>query len=195
MVNDTSGKRNKLMKRRFIGFLTLSLLLVSCAVFQPTLTFTPPATTPNAGSDIFNTPWDDHSIYKSGLIAADQSVLNQMTTASAYHLEFKIADDIYHVTGTEDVRYTNAETSPLNEVELRLFPNILGGEMKVSNVNIDGHMVTPKYGLENSLLIVPFAKPLEPKQSIILHMDFAVTVPQSDRKSTRLNSSHGYISY
>jgi hypothetical protein len=96
-----------------------------------------------------------------------------------YHLEFNIAEDLYHVTGTEEVRYTNAETVPLNEVELRLFPNILGGEMTVTEVSVEGKSVTPTYGLENSLLIVPFAKPLEPNQSVLLRMDFAVTVPQS----------------
>ena len=177
------------MKRFLIAFLILSLLTLSCAVFQPKVSSTPSATTATPVSDIFNTPWDDHSIYKPGLIAAEQAVPDQMTTASVYHLEFKIADDIYHVTGTEEVRYTNAENVPLNEVELRLFPNILGGEMKVSTVSVDGQAVTPKYGLENSLLIVPFAKSLEPKQSILLHMDFAVTVPQS------VERNYGVLAY
>jgi len=46
-------------------------------------------------------------------------------------------------------------------------------------VKIDGNSVTPKYKLENSLMILPFAKPLGPNQSAILHMNFTVTVPQS----------------
>jgi Peptidase family M1 domain len=102
-----------------------------------------------------------------------------LTNASVYHLEFNIAEDLYHITGTEEVRYINAETVELNEVELRLFPNILGGEMTISNVTVDGESITPRFDLKNSLLIVPFTKPLEPNQSIILSMDFAVTVPQS----------------
>jgi hypothetical protein len=125
------------------------------------------------------TPWGDLSLFKSGLIQSQQPALGELTNASVYHLEFNIAEDLYHVTGTEEVRYTNAETVPLNEVELRLFPNILGGEMTVTEVSVEGKSVTPKYGLENSLLIVPFAKPLEPNQSVLLRMDFAVTVPQS----------------
>jgi aminopeptidase N len=51
--------------------------------------------------------------------------------------------------------------------------------MTVSNVKIEGQAVTPKYELEDSLLIVPFSNPLEPNQSIVIQMDFAVTVPQS----------------
>src|SRR5215213_9394919 len=152
--------------------LALSLILISCSTLRPTATSTP-------RPDIFKTSWEDLSVFKAGLIQSQQPILGELTTASVYHLEFNIAEDLYHVTGTEEVRYTNAETVPLNEVEWRLFPNILGGEMSVTNVSIEGKSVTPNYGLENSLLIVPFAKALEPNQSVRLKMDFAVTVPQS----------------
>ena len=162
------------MKRLFISFLSLSLILAACTTPRPTAT---PTGTPLP--DVFNTPWDDLSLFKNGVITSQQSILSELTNASVYHLEFKIADDIFHIRGTEEVRYTNNETVALNEVQLRLFPNILGGEMTVTNVNVDGKSVNPKYGFENSLLIVPFAEPLEPNQSVILSMDFAVTVPQS----------------
>ncbi len=160
------------MKRLFVSLLTLSLLLVSCSLLRPATTPTPPP------DDLFSTPWDDRSPFKAGLVGSAQTVLNELPDASVYHLEFTIGDDIFHVTGTEQVRYTNAEDVPLNEVQFRLFPNILGGEMKVSNLKADEQSVTPKYGLENSLLIVPLPKSLEPDQSVVLQMDFAVTVPQ-----------------
>jgi len=164
------------MKRLFISFLGLSLILVACAA--PTSTATPSPTATHA-PDIFDTPWDDRSLFKSGLIQSEQSILSELSNASVYHLEFNIAEDIYHVTGKEEVRYTNAEDVALDEVQLRLFPNILGGEMTTSNVEVDGEAVTPQLGLQNSLLIVPFSKPLEPGHSVVLSMDFAVTVPQS----------------
>ena len=167
------------MKRPFLSFraspwlcVSLSLILISCLALQPTATLTPLP-------DIFKTPWEDLSPFKSGLIQSQQSVLSELTTASVYHLEFNIAEDLYHVTGKEEVKYTNTETVPLNELQLRLFPNILGGEMIVTNVKVDAKSVTAEYGLKNSLLTVPFAKPLEPNQSIVLSMDFAVSVPQS----------------
>jgi len=160
------------MKRLFVSFLGISLILISCSTLQPTVTLTPQ-------TDILKTPWEDLSLFKSGLIQSQQSVLGELTNASVYHLEFNIAEDLYHVAGKEEVKYTNAETVPLNEMQLRLFPNILGGEMTVTNIKVDGESVTPKYGLQNSLLSVPFAKPLEPNQNIVLSMDFAVTVPQS----------------
>ena len=162
------------MKRLFISVLGLGLILVSCAA--PTSTPTPNPTRP---PDIFDTPWDDRSLFKNGLIQSEQPILDKLTHASVYHLELNIAEDIYHVTGREEVRYTNAEDVPLDQVQLRLFPNILGGEMTTSNVEVDGEAVTPKLGLENSLIIIPFSKPLEPGQSLVLSMDFAVTVPQT----------------
>ncbi len=174
------------MKRFLASFLSLSLALASCSVFQPKPV---PTAAPTPVSDIFNTPWDDRSPFQSGLVQAEQPALNQLPKASVYHLEFNLADDLYHVTGTEDVRYTNAEDVALDKVELRLFPNILGGKMTVSNVQVDGQAVTPQYGLEDSLLIVPFARALEAGRSIILHMDFAVSVPQS------VDLNYGVLAY
>src|SRR5215213_5422627 len=160
------------MKRIFVSFLTLSLLLAACAVPSP-------AATATSEPDIFDTPWEDRSLFKTGLVPSAQPVLDELPNASVYHLEFNIAEDIYHLTGTEDVRYTNAEETALDEVRLRLFPNILGGEMAISNLKVDEQTVTPKYELDQSLLIVPLPTPLEPNQSFVLHMDFTVTVPQT----------------
>ena len=172
------------MKRFLVSLLSLSLLLAACSAPKPAA---PPTATPLP--DIFNTPWDDLSLFKSGLIQSQQPVLNQLTKASVYHLELKIAEDLYHVTGTEDVHYTNAEDVALKQIELRLFPNILGGEMKTSNVQVDEESVAPKFDLQNSLMIVPLAKPLKPNQSIVLSMDFAVTVPQS------VETNYGVLAY
>src|SRR5215207_5786595 len=121
------------MKKLLLLFISFSLLLVSCSV-------PPPATvtiTATAEPDLFDTPWEDRTIFKSGLVASEQSVLDELTNASVYHIEFKIAEDIFHITGTEEVRYTNAEDIALDQVQLRLFPNILGGEMTISDLTVD----------------------------------------------------------
>ena len=170
------------MRRLCASFLCLCLLLISCSVLTPTAT-------PPPGPDLLKTPWEDRSIFKPGLVASEQPVLDELDTASIYHIEFKIADDIYHLTGAEEVRYTNAETVPLNEVRFRLFPNILGGEMTISNLKVDGEPVTPKYELENSVMTVPFGSELESGQSLIIQMEFTVTVPQT------LESNYGVLAY
>jgi aminopeptidase N len=89
----------------------------------------------------------------------------------------------------EEVLYTNAEAVPLDQIWLRLFPNMLGGEMTVSNLSVDGQAVTPQYRLADSLMIVPLSAPLEPAQTMILRMDFSVTVPQT------VELNYGVLSY
>jgi aminopeptidase N len=171
------------MKRLFASLLSLSLLLASCNFPQPTpeppaSTLTPTVTsTPEA--DLMDTPWDDRSIFQNGLVASARPVLNELQGASVYHLEFTIADNLYQITGTEEVRYTNTENTALNEVQFRLFPNLLGGEMTISNLTVDGLSVTPEYQLADSLMIVHFPAPLEVGQSMVIAMDYAVTVPQT----------------
>lgn len=173
------------MKRHLASLLSLSLLLASCNFPQPT----PDPATSTPEPDPMTTPWDDRSIFKDGLIASAQSVLDGLDGASVYHIEFTIADSLYQVTGTEEVRYTNTETVPLGEVYFRLFPNILGGEMKISNLTVDGQAASPRYELADSLMIVPLSAPLEAGQSVVIRMDFAVTVPQ------KVDLNYGILAY
>jgi len=168
------------MKKQLVFVLCLSLILASCAA---------PIQTETPIPDAFNTPWADRSVFKSGLIASQQSALEGLPGASVYHIEFKIADDLFHVQGHEEVQYTNTETAPLKEVEFRLFPNILGGRMEVSQLVVDGQSVTPSLDLNDSLMIVPLPTPLDPGKSIVIGMDFAVTVPQT------VDKNYGVLAY
>ena len=175
------------MNRLFASFVSISLLLASCTSPQPQPT--PPTATTTPEPEPMQTPWDDRSIFKNGLVASEQHVLNELNGASIYHIEFTIADNLYEITGTEEVHYTNTEDVELNEVQFRLFPNILGGEMQVSNLTVDGQAITPEFSLENSLMTVRLSAPIEMGQSIILKMDYSVTVPQS------LELNYGVLAY
>ncbi len=163
------GTVNKILA----SLLSLGLILTSCTSATPTAT---PTSTPKP--DPLETPWDDRTLFQKGLVESQQTTLEQLKGASVYHLEFNIADDLFHVTGHEEVQYTNTETVALDKVEFRLFPNILGGKMEVSNITIDDKSITAKYDLENSLMILPFAAPIEPDHSVVIKMDFVVMVPQ-----------------
>lgn len=183
------------MKKTFASLLSLSLLLLSCTFSTPTSTATAPAPTASpsevsptadvtpaattSGPNPLNTPWDDRSLFQSGLIESQQAVLDELAGASVYHIEFNLDDSIYQISGHQDVRYTNKEDVDLNEVQFRLFPNILGGQIDLSHVTVDGQEITPEFGLENSLLIIRLRAALEPGQSVEISMDFDITVPQS----------------
>jgi hypothetical protein len=129
--------------------------------------------------DPLSTPWDDRSLFETGLVESQHAALDELDGASVYHIEFNISESLYLIDGHQDVRYTNSEEVDLNEVQFRLFPNILGGRMDISNLRVDGQEVTPEFELENSLMIVRLSAALEPGQSVEFSMDFALTVPQS----------------
>ena len=160
------------MRKLFATLLSLSLLLASCSSASKTETPTP-------HNDPFNTPWSDRSIFKSGLVKSEQPILDDLNGASIYHIEFDIAPDLYHISGHQEVQYTNTETIPLHEIEFRLFPNILGGKMEVTNLLMGGQSITPEYQLNDSLLVLPLSSPLAPGQSMLIDMDFDVTVSQT----------------
>jgi len=191
------------MNKRTASFLSTALILASCISTRSKQNTHPPLENTNETTtapeespvsttsqieetsepttspiDVFAIPWDDRSVFSAGLVESAQDVLTQLDGASVYHIEFSIQDSIYEIDGNEEILYTNTEEVPLNEIQLRLFPNILGGEMSVNNMSIDGSAVDPSYDLNNSLLIVPVNPPLEPGKSIVLYMDFDVAVTQ-----------------
>jgi len=160
------------MKKIFLLSIIMLLFLPSCLLIQQWTESTPEPIPPTL------TPSDEPN-FEGGLVPEYQDIVQGLDDASMYSIEFVIADDLYHITGSEEIIYTNTEEVNLDEIQLRLFPNILGGEMSVENVKANYKDVTPKYSLNNSLLILPLAESLEPKQTLTLSMDFNVTVPQT----------------
>ena len=161
------------MTRLFASFFTLGLLVISCRFLSPTT-----SPTPTTKLNPFEIPWEDRSIFQSGLVKSAQPVLGELPGASIYHIQLNIAEAIYRITGIEEVRYTNSESVPLKEVQFRLFPNILGGEMRVTNLQVAGKSVTPHYGLADSLMIVSLSDTLAPGQNVVIKMDFSISVPR-----------------
>jgi hypothetical protein len=166
--------------------LNLCLCIVSCTVPRPTPLST--ATLPPL-SDPFDAAWDDLSVFKGGLVPSAQPALEELKGASIYRIHMTIADDLLRLDGSLDVRYTNTEDIPLNEVHFRLFPNILGGELTVHQVQVDGTSVAAEYKLGNSLMIIPLRVVLEPGQNVMIHIDFSVRVPDT------LDQNYGVLAY
>ncbi|MBM4428214.1 MAG: M1 family metallopeptidase, partial [Chloroflexi bacterium] len=125
------------------------------------------------------TPPADLSQFKNGLAEEYHPILDELTHASIYVINYVIADDLSHVDSRQTVTYTNTENIALNEVNFRLFSNLFSGEMTVKNLTVNGNAVNPSYSLNNSLLIVPLASPLQPGETASIRMDFKITVPTS----------------
>lgn len=171
---------------------SLSLLIIACQLFTSTpqppnepVTVEPETAQPPPGTS----DWNDLSIYRNGLIPAERARLEEHQGASVYHIDYTISNDLTGLTGAQTVHYTNREDINLTEVQVRLLPNVLNGEMTVSSVLVDGVNVEPIYSLANSLLRIPLGPGLPPGNSVDLSFEFSVTVP------TEIESNYGILAY
>jgi hypothetical protein len=146
--------------------------------FPSTQTFSPShEKPPGSQPQLFDIPWEDRDIFKIGLASESQDMANALPGASVYHIDLEIADNLLEVNGKIEILYTNREGQPLDELQLRLFPNILGGKMEIKSTQVDGIDTTPYYGLENSLLRIPLKSSLNPDEKAVISMQFEVIVP------------------
>jgi hypothetical protein len=121
--------------------------------------------------------WDDRELFREVLIDAEQQVLDQLPGATVYRIDLEISDDFLALEGHQEVRYTNQEDEPLEEVYFRLFPNSAGGAATVTGVGVDGENVEPIYELEDSAVRIPLGAELEPGEAVVIEMNFEVDVP------------------
>ena len=165
--------------------LIFTLAIVSLVACQPSVpTTTPAGTEPGndetafvSTSTLFDIAWEDRSPFRIGLIGSEQVALSQLKGATVYHIDLQIADDIVHLDGRQDVRYTNQETEPLHEVYFRLFPNLLGGITEIHAVEVEDQDVNPTYELSDSAMCVPLSPALQPGEHVIIRIAFSVLVP------------------
>jgi aminopeptidase N len=183
------------MKKAALWLTTGVLLLAACQLpflpFQSSETTSP--VTPSAElipnkSEPFSED-DKFAIFREGLIQSQQTQLEKLTEASFYSIEFTIQDDIENTTGIEEVHFTNRESIPLEEIQFRLLPNALSGEMKVASVRVNDQPFEPIYELQNSLMRVPLYQPLQPGESVDITIQFSVTAP------TTIETNYGILAY
>jgi aminopeptidase N len=169
------------MATRYKGIAAMMIVLIlaaGCVAAKPTATPVPSPISMPTVPHPFDTSWDDRTIFRPGLIEAEQGVLDRLPGASVYHIDFQISDDFLLLEGHEEVRYTNQEDEPLDEVYFRLFPNIAGGAATVAEVEVDGRDVEPAYEFQDSALRLPLPTVLQPGDQVIIQMNFEVEVAQ-----------------
>jgi hypothetical protein len=183
------------MKKAALWLGSALLLLVACQLpFLPIQRTEPPTPLPPTSEPLPDEPEpvaedDKFAIFREGLIQAQQDALKDLEGASFYSIEFTIQDDIASTTGIEEVHYTNRESVPLEEIDFRLLPNALGGQMKVASVRVNDQPFEPIYELQNSLMRVPLYQPLQPGESVDISIQFSLTVP------TAIESNYGVLAY
>lgn len=139
--------------------------------------FLPTPTTPSL--DIFSPfsyAWDDLSPFIYGLLPHAQSVLEELSGATVYHLALRLQ----HSTEPRqrpgrDSLYEHRR-HPLSEIYLALFPNLLGGSLRVQATALNGRPVYPRFS-DGWLMMVPLDPPLLPGEALTLRITFQVNIP------------------
>jgi len=169
--------------RKLLGFLLSSAILLSACQFTPFNDEDSPITaTINAWTD-----WNDRETFKMGLLPYYQDSVDELSGASIYHIDYEIAEDLVHITGKQEVRYTNQENLPLETIEFHLFPNLLGGEILITDLSVDGISALYDQKQNDSILSVSLPTHLQPGEKNFIQIGFLTTVP------TELESNYGIL--
>jgi len=187
---------HRLLLLIFIGMWTLS-----CASSTPSPTATPrptaqPSITPTATPSHTPTPFptstpaslldlsalwnsDETTLFEQAMRPAFVADVSRLPQATRYRLDLRVAPDLLTLTGTAHISYTNQEKEPLNEIVVRLLPNLpaFGASMTLDAVLVDGHPVTPTMQYQNSAAYLPLRTPLQPGERIALTLTYQSTLP------------------
>lgn len=191
------------MRVKHTFLLLILLLITACSQTEtiqptntlpdPTATLLPPTPQPTdtvSTGDSYDASWDDRTFFSANLTASAQDILNQLPFASYYRIDLNITGDmILPAEGHLEVRYFNQENRSLNEIIFRLFANYNGGAITVSNVFVNQVPVQPTLEAAETTMVVPLSEPLPVNQSVIISMDFSLTIP------TTPGGNYGLFSY
>ena len=186
------------MKHLISLLLLLSFFLASCQFSKPSVetpikddadnsTPLPPIDEVPEKDTIAFPDWDDRNALESGLIPLYQDILGEMPDATIYHLDLNINEDLIHISGQEEVRYTNQEDIALDKIYFHLMPNYLGEEMLVSVVQVNGADVEFTMEMQDTVMRIPLETSLGVGENLIIKIDFQTTVP------TELETNYGIL--
>lgn len=167
------------------GWLIIILLMSACAptVIQPTAA---PAAAPTRSvaptptrEPIDLSPAISFAPYRDAMRPEFVNDLDQFAAATQYQIDLTIAPDLAAYTATQQVYYTNNETTPLSAIYFRLFPNTstYGGRLTVHALKVNGVEAQPIGELGNSALRIPIEPPLPIGAAVDFELAYVTTVP------------------
>lgn len=117
--------------------------------------------------------------FTPGLSRHWDSAPHDLAGAPYYEMDLVLNGDLADYSGQQTVRYRNNESVSLEEVAFILFPQMLGGELTVSDTTVDG--VPAQSTLDDGLpvLKVPLPAPLAPHEGVDLGLHFSGRIADS----------------
>jgi len=188
------------MKKSLLILALIALLLAGCTssaaveTEEPAEADSPPEN--QVGTSIldedafFEHPYDDMAVYEAGLVTDEQPVLAHVGDLTTYRISLFVEDNLYQLHGRQLVRYTNMEETALDGIYFRLYANLFGGTITVSDLTADGTSVEGTLEMEDSALWVKLPQPLAPGETVDLAMNFELELPQEMGGNYGLFSSY-----
>ena len=128
------------------------------------------------------------------LVGDSRNALAAQSKATLYQIDATLDPDQHIVTGTQTVRLTNTENTPLNELYFRLYvnaPHYNEGGITVDAVQINGAAAQTTLEVDDTALKIALPQPLAPGAQAEVAMGFTTTVPRSGGGYGIFNESNG----
>ena len=105
--------------------------------------------------------------------------LSALQGAPLYTLDITLQEEegIFRINGSQQVRYTNQETEPLDAVYFKLVPNFGGDYLAVSNMTVDSAPVEPQLEFENTVMRIDLPAPLPAGRAVVIDFLLDAVVP------------------
>jgi len=138
-------------------------------------------------------PWDAFDIFLPGLSVDEPARNDPLTTATVYHLDLVLAEDLLSLSGRQEARFFNPLDKPLETIYLRLFANLSGGNLTIGEIQAGGQPCERSLQAGGSVLAVTLPEPLMPGEEIVLQLTFDLQLPQTMEGNYGLFGYHDEI--
>ncbi len=129
---------------------------------------------------LFDVSWDERTSFKVGLIESERSILAELPLATVYHIVLDITD-VNQISAKQEVRVFNKQNHPTEKLYFYLLPNLLGGQVVLSRLELNGQTISPTYESENTLLRIDLFEPLAQGKANTVYFEFTIKLPKNKR--------------
>lgn len=128
---------------------------------------------------LFKEAWTDPAPFQNVLIEEQQAALEMLSTAPIYHIDMTVSDDLRWVNGRQQLRYLNQSEDTLESLLFHLYPNQTYGSLDVYDVEVNGRHANHQLLEDNENLVVRLPYPLQPGETAVVEMGFALGIGRS----------------